>query len=234
VRASKVAAIGAALALAAVMSVLPLQVAGAQSPGTAVLIPSNGATVSGSTVLDASASNATTVVFVLFGGTYGLNGQLLCTATATLYGWLCAWNTIAVPNGNYTLVSLALGADGYSFSGGVSITVDNAPPSTTVIIPVSGATLDSSVGGVIDAVASPGVTKVSIELSIAGATETIPTVPTIYGWVAVFSATQPCAQCTRVSVPGSIQSVASYPGGVSGTSPAVSLTFIDYLLIVEP
>ena len=40
-------------------------------PTTSVLLPSNGATMSGSTVLDASASNATSVEFRLFGGIYG-------------------------------------------------------------------------------------------------------------------------------------------------------------------
>ena len=38
---------------------------------TSVLIPSSGATLSGSTYLDASASNATNVEFLLFGGPYG-------------------------------------------------------------------------------------------------------------------------------------------------------------------
>ena len=38
-RASKVAVVGAALVLAAAMSVVPLQVAGAQSPSTSVLVP---------------------------------------------------------------------------------------------------------------------------------------------------------------------------------------------------
>ncbi len=75
------------------------------NPTTSVLIPSNGATLSGSTYLDASASNATSVEFLLFGGTYGYNAPVLCTATSTIYGWLCGWNTTTVPNGSYTLVS---------------------------------------------------------------------------------------------------------------------------------
>ncbi len=37
-------------------------------PTTSILIPSNGAKLSGSTILDASASNATSVEFRLFGG----------------------------------------------------------------------------------------------------------------------------------------------------------------------
>ena len=42
---------------------------------TSVLVPSNGATLSGSTTLDASASNATSVKFLLFGGSYGYSAR---------------------------------------------------------------------------------------------------------------------------------------------------------------
>ena len=52
-------------------------------PTTNVLIPSNGATLSGSTTLDASASNATSVEYWLFGGAYGYTAPVLCTATPT-------------------------------------------------------------------------------------------------------------------------------------------------------
>ena len=79
---------------------------------TSVLIPSHGAALVGSTTLDASASNATSVEFRLFGGIYGYTAPVLCTATQTAYGWLCGWNTAAVPNGSYTLVSEAFGAGG--------------------------------------------------------------------------------------------------------------------------
>jgi hypothetical protein len=94
-------------------------------PTTTVLVPSKGATLSGSTALDASASNATSVGFVLFGGSYGYNGQLLCTATLTYYGWVCSWNTTTVPDGSYVVVSGASGGGGSTFSAGVSITVHN-------------------------------------------------------------------------------------------------------------
>ena len=94
-------------------------------PATSVLVPSIGATLSGSTYLDATAANATSVGFVLFGGSFGYSGQLLCTATPTLYGWLCAWNTATVPNGTYTLLSGAVNSAGVAFSSGVSVTVTN-------------------------------------------------------------------------------------------------------------
>jgi Bacterial Ig domain/Pentapeptide repeats (8 copies) len=94
-------------------------------PTTSILIPSTGATLSGSTYLDASASNATAVKFLLFGGSYGYAAPVICTATATLYGWLCAWNTTTVPNNSYVLVSEASNSAGNEFSSGVSITVKN-------------------------------------------------------------------------------------------------------------
>jgi hypothetical protein len=97
------------------------------TPTTAVLIPSGGASVSGtSSLLDASASaNVTYVAFELSGGT--INGeQFIATATPTIYGWLAAWNTTSVPDGTYKVQSVA----SYSqyFSGGTS-----APLTITVV-----------------------------------------------------------------------------------------------------
>lgn len=97
---------------------------GVLRPTTAVLLPSNGASLTGSQNLDASASNATSVKFLLFGGTYGYAAPVLCTAIPTYYGWLCNWNTTTVPNGSYGLVSEASSAAGNAFSG-ISITVNN-------------------------------------------------------------------------------------------------------------
>jgi Bacterial Ig domain len=93
-------------------------------PTTSVILPSNGAVLSGSTLLDASASNATSVKFLLFGGSYGFAAPTVCTAALTLYGWLCSWNTTTVPNGSYVLVAEASNAGGGSYSG-VSITIKN-------------------------------------------------------------------------------------------------------------
>ena len=125
------------------MEVLGTATAGATSPTTSVLVPATGATLSGTSAsLDASASNATSVEFLLFGGTYGYSAPVVCTATLTYYGWLCSWNTTDVPNGSYALVSEASGAGGNAFSSPISVTVDNAPPSTTVVLPQADGTLD--------------------------------------------------------------------------------------------
>ena len=39
------------------------------------------------------------------GGT--LTNQVIATATPTIYGWLAQWNTTTVPNGTYSLESVA-------------------------------------------------------------------------------------------------------------------------------
>lgn len=80
---------------------------------------------SGSSFLDASASIASGVEFLLFGGSYGYSAPVICTATSTQYGWLCAWNTATVPNGSYILVSKASNSVGTGYSQGVTITVHN-------------------------------------------------------------------------------------------------------------
>ena len=65
------------------------------APTTSVLIPINGATLSGTPHSDASASNATSVEFLLSGGSY--SNQVIGTATLTFYGWLYSWNTTHRP-----------------------------------------------------------------------------------------------------------------------------------------
>lgn len=207
------------------------------APATAVVLPANNATVSGTTTyFDATASSGVTnVTYELSGGPSDLNDVQVATGTGTLFGWLAVWNTTTVPNGNYTLQSVASYSSGVTgTSAPIGFAVDNAPPTTNVLIPADGSTLDDAKGYVLDASASPGVTKVSIEVTIAGEVETAPTTPTIYGWIAVLPPVQPCPQCSPVPVLSTIQSVASYPGGVSGTSPNVNITIIYYLEIVEP
>jgi hypothetical protein len=151
---------------------------------TSILIPSNGATLSGSTYLDASASGATSVEFLLFGGIYGYAAPVICTATPTLYGWLCSWNTTTAPNGSYVLVSKAFNSVGSTFSSGVSIKVNNPFPITSVLIPSNGATLSGST--YLDASASNAT---SVKLWILGGSygfsgKMIGTATaTLYGWL---------------------------------------------------
>ena len=189
-------------------------------PTTSVLIPSPGATQSGTAALvDASASaKVSSVSFELSGGT--LSDHVVATATPTLYGWLAQWNTTTVPNGTYTLQSVATYVGGVSgTSPGVTITVNNPPPTTSVLIPSNGAS-QSGTAALLDASASPGVTSVTYELT-GGTLSDQPIAtgtPTYYGWL---------AQWNTKTVPNgtySLISVAAYAGGVSGTSTAITIT----------
>lgn len=224
---SRIAVVVGSLTLAAGMSVLPLESSSAQTPSTSVVIPSNNATVSGtSQVLDASASSGVTQVeYEITGG--ALTDSVVATATPTIYGWLALWNTTTVPNGTYDLQSVAT-ANGVSLKSALAtIIVTNAPPSTTVVIPASGATLDTSRPLVFDAAASPGVTKVSFSVNAVGSAQTLTATPTIYGWIAVTTGSDPAcpADCESLTEPVSVQSTASYSSGLSGTSPIVTAIF---------
>ena len=81
---------------------------------TNVLLPSSGSWVSGSKVaLEAGASDAvgvTKVEFHLTGGS--LHNALIATATRGSQGWTASWNSTTVPDGTYTLQSVAYDAAG--------------------------------------------------------------------------------------------------------------------------
>jgi hypothetical protein len=199
------------------------------APASTVVLPANNATISGTTqYLDATASSGVTdVTYEVSGGSTDFSDVRV--ATATLYGWLATWNTTTVPNGTYTLQSVATYAGGVSASSSpVTVSVNNPSPSTTVLIPSSGATLNTANETVFDAVASPGVTQVSFEFTGVCQGAVLTATPTIYGWIAVTSGGSSVGNFIPLSC--SIQSVASYSGGVSGTSPPVSVTVIVYVI----
>jgi polyvinyl alcohol dehydrogenase (cytochrome) len=164
--------------------------AGLPPPATSVLVPATGATLSGTATLDASASNATSVEFWLFGGSYGLTGKMIGTATPTLYGWVYGWNTTTVPNASYVLVSEAFNSGGSTFSSGVSVTVKNSLPTTSVLVPAKGATLSGST--YLDASASNAT---SVKFLLFGGTYGFAApvlcsaTPTLYGWLCSWNST---------------------------------------------
>jgi hypothetical protein len=207
------------LVLAAAVTVLPVGVAGAQTPSTFVAIPSNNATVSGtSQILDAGASSGVTQVqYEITGGT--LTDSVIATATPTIYGWLAKWNTTTVANGTYTLQSVATANEVNGTSAPISIAVNNPTPSTDVVIPSNNVTV-SGTSQVLDAAASSGVTQVQYEITGGTLNDSLiaTATPTIYGWIAFWNTTG-VADSTYT-----LNSVASYADGVSGTSPPISFT----------
>lgn len=92
-----------------------------------VLRPANGATLSGTAVLDARATawvRVTKVKFYLTGRPQ--HDSLIGAGRLTIAGWITQWNTTSVANGTYSLQSIAYDASGASIlSKGISITVKN-------------------------------------------------------------------------------------------------------------
>jgi hypothetical protein len=218
----------AALALATAFAALPTQVASAQPPSTQVLVPSTGATVSGTqVVLDAIApAGVTQVQFELTGGT--LNDWVIATATPTIYGWIALWNSTAVVNGTYTLQSVATAQGSSGTSTGISITVSNGAPTMSFVLPNGGTV--SGTQAVFDAIGPAGVTSVQFDYSAPGCPPagpppnqiyicTIGATPTIYGWIALWNSTEvpngsyqiwvTCGQCSRATTSMSVANPAA-------------------------
>lgn len=192
---------------------------------TSVVLPAANASVAGTAVLDATASPGLDAVsFELSGGS--LSDQVVATATPTIYGWLAQLDTTSVPNGTYQLRSVATYKGGDAATGGtsatsppVAITVANAPPSTSVLIPGAASSV-SGASSLVDASASANATGVSFELSGGALSDHVIATgtPTIYGWLAQWDTTSVANGTYQ------LQSVATGPGGVSGVSAPVSVT----------
>ncbi len=191
-------------------------------PTTSVLVPSGGATLSGNAVLDASAADVGGVAKVQFALTGGsLNETVVGTAVPTIYGSIFVFNTTTVANGTYTLQSEASDTAGNTgFSVGVQVTVNNPPPTTSVLVPSGGATLSGN--AVLDASAADvgGVAKVQFALTGGSLNETVvgTAVPTIYGSIFVFNTT------TVANGTYTLQSEASDTAGNTGFSVGVQVT----------
>jgi len=103
---------------------------------TEVLVPSQGATLKGGRFLDANASNnygvtktsrgskPSRVEFQITGG--GLRTEIIIPGYYTTYGWLGGWDTRIVPDGTYTLHSVAYDSTGKAtHSAAVVVKVKN-------------------------------------------------------------------------------------------------------------
>ena len=93
---------------------------------TQVVVPQNGATLSGSAVLDAVVSgggDVTGVHFVANGGT--LSDTVVATATPTYYSWIGQWDTTTVPDGTYTVQAVADAPLPAPMSAPITVTIRN-------------------------------------------------------------------------------------------------------------
>ena len=236
----------AVLTLVAAGQILVLADPASAQPSTPqILVPSNGATVSGTeVVLDASVTGATSVTFHLL-DTGGNVDADLGNATLGLYGWIAEWNSVlsGVANGSYLLITSADDATGaQSLSQPLDITVDNVGPTNvgpTMLLPSNSATVGASV--ILDASTantSPGFSSVQFMLdggeAIGNATLGL------YGWIAVWNNFSACSYFCYVgsnSAPDGIhtlQANAIYPGGITVAGPAITITLVNPAIVVPP
>ncbi len=192
-------------------------------PTTSVGLPANGATVSGDTWLDAAASSSVGIASVSYEVSGGsVNNQVVSSSTDTTVGWLGAWDTTDVPNGTYTVQSVATDNLGQSTtSAPITVTVANQPLATAVLVPSNGATLSGS-SAVLDASASGTSDVTGVQFVINGVSSSYeamgPAVATIYGWLALWSLSGvPAGSYT-------IESIATQSGGGTATSAPVTVT----------
>jgi len=181
-----------------------------QPPATSITSPANGATVSGTVSVSATASDNVGVTRVEF----FLDGALQATDTTSPYSW--SWNTAAVANGSHNLHSEAFDAAGNrGVSTVVALTVNNdtQAPTTSITSPANGATVSGTITVTATASDNVGVTRVEFFLDgVLQATDTAS--PYSWSWNTT----------TATNGTHSLTSRAYDAAGNVGTSAAVSVT----------
>jgi hypothetical protein len=157
-----------------------------------VLLPGDGSSISGGAyfVSDAAA-NATRVEFRA-SGPAGPDVHL-GDAVLTPYGWFLLPSLGTLPEGVYTLTSVAHFGSVTVSSAPTTFRIDRTKPTTAVIVPATnGATLRGA-NGVLDASASDNVGVTRVEFRLNGGTvqnRTIGTATlTYFGWISIWDTT---------------------------------------------
>jgi hypothetical protein len=179
-------------------------------PTVSVTAPAAGTVVSGTTTVRASAADDVGVAGVQFrldGASFG--------AEDTAAPYEIPWNSAAASSGLHTWTAVARDAAGNTTtSAGVSVTVDNAPPSVGITAPSAGATVSGAVTVKATASDNVGVAGVQFRLDGAnlGAEDT--TAPYEVAWNTVSAS----------GGPHTLTAVARDVGGQTTTSAAVTVT----------
>lgn len=95
---------------------------------TAIIIPANGATLTGTAGLDALASDISgvTKVDIRASAVNGGESVTLASGTPSSYGWIFHWDTSVMANGTYRLESVAFGPENREGKSTIiTITIDN-------------------------------------------------------------------------------------------------------------
>jgi beta-lactamase superfamily II metal-dependent hydrolase len=186
-------------------------------PATSITAPANGAIVSGTTTVTASASDNVGVTRVEF----FLDGALQATDTTSPYSW--SWNTATSTNAAHSLTSKAFdAANNNATSAAVSVTVNNdlTAPITSITAPAGGATVSGTT--TVTASASDNVGVTSVEFYVDGVLKnTDTTSPYSWAWDTT----------TATNGSHSLTSKAYDAANNTGTSTAVSVTVSNSLPI---
>jgi hypothetical protein len=133
------------------------------APNTSVSLPANNASVRGNIFLVAGASDNHKVDKV----EYLVDNTVVSGSSLTAFGWLGGWNTTTIADGIHTLRSRATDAAGnMKVSGPVTITVDNTPPATSVLLPANNATVRGNV--FVDASGTDNIKLATVEFLVDG------------------------------------------------------------------
>ena len=149
-------------------------------PVVSVTEPVNGATVSGTVAVTASATSSIGVASVQF-QLDGTNVGSPLTAAPYIY----SWDTTKGSNGSHTLKAIAKDTLGTSTtSAGDTVTVSNAvaPPVVSITAPASGATVSGTVAVTATATSSIGVASVQFQLDGTNVGSPLTAAPYIYSW----------------------------------------------------
>jgi hypothetical protein len=131
-------------------------------PTVSIEDPANGATVSGTYVVNATVSDDVGVVGVQF----KVNGQNL-GAEDREAPWARSWNTVNTADGTHTLQAVARDAAGnFTTSSAVSVVVNNDQPTVSITAPATCATVRGT--NVVTATASDDVGVVGVQFKLNG------------------------------------------------------------------
>ncbi len=150
-----------------------------QPPTVSITAPLNGATVSGTVSVTATASDNVGVTKVEF----YLDGALQFTDTTSPYSW--SWDSTTATNASHSLTAKAYDAAlNVGTSTAVSVTVNNTggdvtPPTVSITAPLNGATVVGTVS--VNATASDNVGVTKVEFYLDGALKSTDTTSP-YSW----------------------------------------------------
>jgi len=132
------------------------------APTVTLTAPAQGATVSGTVTMTATASDAVGVTRVEF----KVDGVLKCSDTTSPYS--CSWNTTTSSNGAHSASATAFDAAGNNATDSNSVTVNNigdsVSPVPSFVSPANGATVSGQVTVTVSATDNVAVTQTELYL----------------------------------------------------------------------